>query len=220
MMRAISQAIAICCFLIFLPTGSANAQVQDFSAYDLSTKDGVNAAREAMAGRQLDEHSKNCVRLDKDLAGIAVVGGFAYDYGCRFSGVFVKTRYFGKDDPGLSQAALDALGWTAANQKQREQLALAWVEKGLLAFFNVVSEKNQDFANRSFQSPQATSKSKGETIVALWILMPSGRSRAEVINCANSNSPLRAVYPTPSRVKPLALIRAATADRRPRAPRP
>jgi hypothetical protein len=177
MKRSISQAIAICCFLIFLPTKSASAQTQDFSQYDLSTKDGVNAAREAMAGRKLDDHSKNCVRLDKDLIGIAVVGGFAYDYGCRLSGVFVKTRYFGKDDPGLSRAALDALGWKTANQKQREKLAQAWVEKGLLAFLTVVSEKNQDFANHSFHSSQATSKPNGETFVTLWILLPSGRSR-------------------------------------------
>ena len=175
-MKFFSQAaIAVC--LLSLGMIAAEAQTPDLSQFDLSTREGVNAAREAIAGRKLDDRSRNCVRLDKDLIGIAVVGGFAYDYGCRFSGVFVKARYFGQDDPGLSQAALDALGWKTANQKQREKLAQAWVEKGLLAFLTVVSETNQDFANRSFQSPQATSKSNGETIVTLWIRMPSGRSR-------------------------------------------
>jgi hypothetical protein len=154
-----------------------SAQTPDLSQFDLSTKEGVNAAREAIAGRKLDDRTRNCVRLSKDLMGIAVVGSFAYDYGCRLSGVFVKTRYFGKDDPGLSQAVLDALGWKTANQKQREQLAQVWVEKGLIAFLTVVSDTNQDFANRAFQSSQTASQPNGEVVVTLWIRMPVGRSR-------------------------------------------
>jgi hypothetical protein len=169
-------AIAICLLSSFGAIAVA-AQTPDLSHFDLSTKEGVNAAREAIAGRKLDDRSRNCIRLDKDLIGIAVVGSFAYDYGCRLSGVFVKTQYLGKDDPGLSQAALGALGWKTANQKQREQLAQVWVEKGLLAFLNVVSETTPDFANHSFQAPQAASQSNGETVVTVWIRMPVGRSR-------------------------------------------
>jgi len=56
---------------------------QDLSQFDLSTNDGVNAAREAIAGKPLDDRSKKCIRRDASLPGIVVVGGFAFDYGCR-----------------------------------------------------------------------------------------------------------------------------------------
>lgn len=167
-------AITICLLSSF---GAIAAQTPDLSQFDLSTKEGVNAARDAIAGTKIDDRSRNCVRLDKDLMGIAVVGSFAYDRGCRFSGIFVKTQYLGNDDSGLSQAALAALGWKTANQKQREQLAQVWVQKGLLAFHEVVTETKPDFANHSFQAPQAASQPDGKTVVTLWIRMPVGRSR-------------------------------------------
>jgi hypothetical protein len=167
-------AITICLLSSF---GAIAAQTPDLSQFDLSTKEGVNAARDAIAGAKIDDRSRNCVRLDKELMGIAVVGSFAYDRGCRFSGIFVKTQYLGNDDSGLSQAALAALGWKTANQKQREQLAQVWVEKGLLAFHEVVTETKPDFANHSFQAPHAASQPDGETVVTLWIRMPMGRSR-------------------------------------------
>jgi hypothetical protein len=170
------NAIVLCLLSSFSALAIA-AQTPDLLQFDLSTKEGVNAAREAIAGKKLDDRSRNCVRLDKELIGIAVVGSFAYDRGCRLSGVFVKTRYFENDDSGLSQAALAALGWKAANQKQREQLAQVWVEKGLLAFLTVLSETNQDFAGRTFQSPHSSSQPNGEILVTLWIRMPAGRSR-------------------------------------------
>ena len=176
-MKLLFQTAIVTCSLSSFGAIAIAAQTPDLSQFDLSTKEGVNAAREAIAGRKLDDRSKNCVRLDKDLIGIAVVGSFAYDYGCRLSGAFVKTRYVGKDDPGLSRAALEALGWKTANQKQREQLARAWVENGWLAFLTVVSDTNQDFANRAFQSPATASQPNGEVFVTLWIRMPVGRSR-------------------------------------------
>jgi hypothetical protein len=169
-------AIVLCLLSSFGAIGIA-AQTPDLSQFDLSAKEGVNAAREAITGKKLDDRSRNCVRLDKELIGIAVVGSFAYDRGCRLSGVFVRTRYFENDDPGLSQAALEALGWKAVNQKQREQMAQVWVEKGLLAFLDVVTETKPDFANHSFQAPQVASQPDGETVVTLWIRLPVGRSR-------------------------------------------
>jgi hypothetical protein len=174
--KLLFQTAIVICLLGFGAIRIA-AQAPDLSQFDLSTKEGVNAAREALAGRTLDDRSRNCVRFNKDLIGIAVVGSFAYDRGCRFSGVFVQTQYLGQDDPGLSQAAFAALGWKAANQKQREQLAKVWVEKGLLAFFDVVTETRPDFANHSFQAPQVASEPDGEIVVTLWIHMPVGRSR-------------------------------------------
>ena len=150
---------------------------QDLSKFDLSTDAGVTAAREAIAGKPLDERSKNCVRRDASLPGIVVVGGFAFDYGCRLQGAFIKSSYVGVDDKLLSRNALEALGWKTANRQQRETLAQAWVAKGLLGFLSVLSAKNEHFAEHSFQPPQSTTNSAGETVVMLWMRLPSGRVR-------------------------------------------
>lgn len=176
-MKLITQAAIAICFLLSLRMGAVEAQTPDLSRFDLSTRDGINAAREALAGKKLDDRSKNCVHMDSDLPGVVAVGNFAYDRGCRFEGVFVKSHYFGKDDASLSRNALDVLGWKTANPKQREKLAHAWVENGLLGFLTVLSEKNADFADHSFHAPQAISKRNGETVVTLWIRLPSGRTR-------------------------------------------
>jgi hypothetical protein len=156
---------------------AAITAAQDLSQFDLSTNDGVNAAREAIAGKPLDERSKNCIRRHASLPGMVVVGGFAYDYGCRLQGVFMKSSYVRVDDKSMSRSALEALGWKTANQQQREVLAQAWVVKGILGFVSVLSAKNEHFAEHSFQTPQASTNSDGETVVTLWLRLPSGRVR-------------------------------------------
>ena len=158
--------------MTYLLMCSAYARGQDLSRYDLSTNEGVNAAREAISGKKLDEYSKNCVRRNSDLPQIVAVGGFAFDLGCYFQGVFVGSHYFEKDDVALSKKALDALGWKTANREQREKLARLWVENGLLPFSRVLAQKNEDFQNRPFQPPQAISKENGDIIVTLWISLP------------------------------------------------
>ena len=156
---------------------AAITPAQDLSQFDLSTNDGVNAAREAIAGKPLDDRSKNCIRRHASLPGMVVVGGFAFDYGCRLQGVFIKSSYVGVDDKSMSRSALEALGWKAANQQHREALAQAWVVKGLLGFVSVLSARNEHFAEHSFQPPQAATNSDGETVVTLWMRLPSGRVR-------------------------------------------
>ena len=156
---------------------AAITPAQDLSQFDLSTNDGVNAAREAIAGKPLDDRSKRCIHRDRSLAGIVVVGGFAFDYGCRLQGVFIKSSYVGVDDKSMSRSALEFLGWKTANQQQREALAQAWVADGLLGFLTVLSAKNEHFAEHSFQVPQASTNSDGETVVTLWMRLPSGRVR-------------------------------------------
>lgn len=156
---------------------AAITPAQNLSQFDLSTNDGVNAARESIAGKPLDDRSKRCIRRDPSLPGIVVVGGFAFDYGCRLQGVFINSSYVGVEDKSMSRPALEALGWKTANQQQREGLAKAWVAKGLLGFLNVLSAKNEHFADRSFQAPQAATNGNGETAVTLWLRLPSGRVR-------------------------------------------
>jgi len=153
------------------------APAQDLSQFDLSTDEGVNAAREAVAGKTLDERSKHCIHRDTSLPGIVVVGGFAFDYGCRLQGVFIKSSYVGTDDKSLSRSALEALGWKTAKQPQRKKLAQAWVQEGLLGFLTVVSDENEHFAGHTFQPPQTITGAGGETVVTLWIRLPSGRTR-------------------------------------------
>lgn len=164
-------------FILGLLTSACPVQGQDLSRFDLSTNEGVNAAREAVNGKPVDDRSKRCLRRDKSLSGIVIVGNFAYDYGCRLEGVFIASRYLTTRDKGLSKAALEELGWKAANQQQREALAQAWVAKGLLGFSEVVSEKPEDFADHPFQSPAVVTRANGETAVTLWVRLPSGRSR-------------------------------------------
>lgn len=156
---------------------AATASAQDLSQFDLSTNDGVNAAREAIGGKKIDERSRNCIRRHPSLPGMVVVGGFAYDYGCRLQGVFINASYAGVDDQAMSRHALEALGWKTASQQQREGFAQAWVANGLLGFLRVLSAKNEHFANHSFQPPQAITKD-GETVVTLWMRLPSGRARS------------------------------------------
>lgn len=154
----------------------AFSQGRDASQYDLSTKEGVATALEALTGKKIDQKSLTCIRRDRELP-LVVVGSFAFDRGCMFDGVFVSARYFAKNDTALSEGVLDILGWKAANQEQREKLVQTWVVKGLLAFVTVLHKKNEDFQNRSFQPPQVVSKEGGEISITLWLRMPSGRVR-------------------------------------------
>lgn len=164
--------LGLCSSLCF----AAAVHGQDLSKFDLSTNDGVNAAREAIAGKQLDDRSKRCIHRVNSLPGIVVVGGFAFDYGCRLQGAFVNSQYLTVDHKGLSRAVLDSVGWKTVDQPQRENFANAWVAKGLLAFLTVVSIKNADFANHSFQPPQTSTRAEGAVAVTLWVRLPSGRA--------------------------------------------
>lgn len=170
------QALTLICLLGLLISASV-IRGQDLSRFDLSTNEGVNAAREAVTGKPVDDRSKRCLRRDKSLSGIVMVGNFAYDYGCRLEGAFIGSRYLTARDKGLSKAALEELGWKAANQQQREALAQAWVMKGLLGFSEVPSEKPEDFGGHPFQAARVVTRADGETAVTLWVGLPSGRSR-------------------------------------------
>ncbi len=170
------RAFTLLCLLGLLISASV-IRGQDLSKFDLSTNEGVNAAREAVTGKPVDDRSKRCVRRDDSLAKVVMVGNFAYDYGCRLEGAFIGSRYLTARDKDLSKAALEELGWKAANQKQREALSAAWVAKGLLGFSEVLSEKPEDFGSHPFQTTQVITRVNGETVVTLWVRLPSGRSR-------------------------------------------
>jgi len=169
--------VAVSLAVVLLASAVSPSQGQDASQFDLSTNGGVNAAREALAGRKLDSHSLNCLRRGKTLPIIAV-GSFAFDWGCRFDGVFVKSRLFKPGEEQTWKEALDLLGWPTANTSEREKLALAWIEESWLAFIRVVTEKNEDFTKPAFQPPMVITNANGEVVVTLWT-NPPGRGRVK-----------------------------------------
>jgi hypothetical protein len=168
-------AVSLACFLTI--PALVFSQGQDASQFDLSTNAGVNAARAAMNGKTLDTRSGNCIRRGKSLS-IITVGTFAFDLGCRFEGVFVKSRYFKTGETETWKDAIDLLGWQTLSATERESLALAWVRETWMAFLRVLTEKNEDLQDRPFKPPSAVSNDAGEIVVSLWINPPPrGRVR-------------------------------------------
>ena len=155
------------------------------SQSDLSTDSAVLAELQRIADAKLEALGKTagrklearfvCIKRLKESAEIIVIGGFAYDRGCRFQGVFVNSSYFEKDDAALSKNALAALGWEKAPKREREMLAKFWVEKGLVPFFTVLYTKDKELNDQAFQPPQVVSTETGEIKVTLWVRLPRGR---------------------------------------------
>jgi hypothetical protein len=148
---------------------------QDLSRYDLSTDEGLTAAREAVSGKRLGAYSKGCVRRSPDLPNIIVVGSFAHDRGCAFHGVFIDSSYFEGEASDVSRRALNALGWETSDAGRREELARLWVERGLLSFVTVLARKSEDFPIRRFQPPRAITTKDGDIVVTVWVRLPPGR---------------------------------------------
>lgn len=151
-----------------VPAGCIRAQ-----AIDLSTDEAVLKQIGKQKNKKFSPDDV-CIERLKESASVIVIGFFANDVGCRFDGAFVDSQYFEKNDAALSKNALAAFGWEKAPRREREMLADYWVEKGLLAFFTVHREKNEDFQNREFQPPRAVTKENGETVVTQWVQLPSG----------------------------------------------
>jgi len=152
---------------------SSCANGQDYSSYDLTTIERVNAAREAKSGKPLDTGSKDCVVISKELPDIILLGSFASDRGCELSGAIIKKQGF-STDKDISKIALENLGWKNADAQAQKKLALNWVQFGLLAFENPLTQPAEDFTGQSFQMPQAVSKEDGSITVSLWVRRPSG----------------------------------------------
>jgi hypothetical protein len=159
------------------------------SNLDLSTNEGVLAELQRRLDAKGEELGKKggskiearfvCIQRLKESAKIIVIGGFAYDRGCRLQGGFVNSRYFEKDDPAWSKNALAMLGWEKAPKREREMLAKFWVEKGLLPFFTVLYTKDKELNDHAFHAPQVVSTETGEIKVTLWLRLPSGKRREQ-----------------------------------------
>jgi hypothetical protein len=172
-MKPVTRLLAIITLFMCL----TRAGGQDLSRYDLSTDEGLTAAREAVSGKQLGAYSKGCVRRSPDLPNIIVVGSFAHDRGCAFQGAFIDSSYFEGEMSEVSQKALHALGWERSGAGRREELARLWVEKGLLSFVTVLAREGGDFPVGRFQPPRAITTKDGEIVVSVWVRLPPGRRK-------------------------------------------
>jgi hypothetical protein len=128
---------------------------------DLSTDEGVLAALQKMidaknavstGDKKLNtkrqtasrlEAKDICIKRVKETAKIIVIGFFRTDAGCHFDGAFIDSQYYEREVSDVSKIALAALDWEKASQKERENLAKIWVERGLLVF---ASLSNQSLA--------------------------------------------------------------------------
>ena len=124
---------------------------------------------------------KICIQRQNEFAEIIIIGFIRSDYGCLLEGVFVNGSYY-LDGEDLSKNAFHRLGWKSMNRIRREKLAKFWVEKVLLAFYDVLYTKDKDFPRenratyrggippkiREFHPPRVTTKKDGETVVTLW----------------------------------------------------
>ena len=161
-MKNLAQVLIAFLFLPCLLTSCAKAQ-----ARDLLTDQAVRDALAKISG--FKSMGNLCIKRMSESAKIILIGNHANDRDCRIDGAFIDSRYLPETDAAFSKTALAALGWNAANQEQREQLAGLWVEKGLLAFYTVLYEKHKDFTVRTgFHPPQIASAKNGETSVSLW----------------------------------------------------
>jgi hypothetical protein len=171
----LKKAFGIYLSLIFIMAFSACAGGQDFSGYDLSTDEGLNAARESRLGKKPGDYSKGCLKRPEELPEIILVGTFAHDRGCMLEGAFVKKYFLSAREENLSRAALKSLGWQKAGSEKREQMALKWTRFGLLAFGGYpLLTANEDFGDRDFQAPQARATGDNGVTVTLWTRRPSG----------------------------------------------
>ena len=167
------------------------AKVATQSHLDLSTDEAVYAelqkirdAKNERLGLTNKTGSKIearfvCIKRFTESLRVIVIGFFAYDRGCRLDGVFVDSSYIETADPELSRRSLEALGWQNAVQPARESLAKLWVEKGLLAFRNVVYQPNDSLTAERVFPPQAASAADGVITVKLWVRDDPGMRRGK-----------------------------------------
>lgn len=143
----------------------------------ISTGDERLDAKRRAAGKL--EKKDVCIERLKESEEIIVIGFFRNDYGCRFEGAFVNSRFYEKTEIELHKTALDALGWQKANQTERERIAKILVEKVLLAFFTVFQTKPKDYLSDAFHAPKAVTTETDEVKVSGWYQKPPGmRSKA------------------------------------------
>jgi hypothetical protein len=134
---------------------------------DLSTNEQVAAALSVIEKREVKKDAL-CLSRPKDLPTVIVVGHWVNDGGCFHDGVFVNGKFIGPQD---TRRGLEALGWLEASKKEKERLALLWVENVLIHFgASFVTEENSEDQHKS--PPVTRTASNGTITIKLWVLSP------------------------------------------------
>ncbi|MCA9917058.1 MAG: PD40 domain-containing protein [Anaerolineales bacterium] len=140
--------------------------------YDLTNSEGIQEAYEAIT-RDRVEADDYCFKPIRDLEDVAIIGTFAYDYGCMFNEAIVVEEL--GDVADMTQPALLHNGW--ADPAKRETLAQIWAEDGLLAEFGIINSENEDFLKPDalpFSSPTLETRLNGDIEYTLWVGEPAG----------------------------------------------
>ena len=140
--------------------------------YDLTSSEGIQDAYEAITRDRVEE-DEYCFQPIRDLEDVAIIGTFAYDYGCMFNEAIVIDEL--GDVADMTQVALLHNGWD--DPAKRETLAQIWAEDGLLAEFSTVNSENEDFLKPDalpFAPPTVTTQENGNIELTMWVREPAG----------------------------------------------
>lgn len=135
-------------------------------------KSEVIALYEEYSGKEIKNERNLCVRKARNFTGVAALGSFAYDRGCRGNEMIFGEKI--GTIPDLTSEALHYYNWQ--EEAQRETLSLNWTVEVLYAWYSVMNKTNEDFELSSTPDFSAPQSQKIENIweVTLWLREPTG----------------------------------------------
>jgi hypothetical protein len=130
---------------------------------EISFREAKRRAIEATTGEPAEPIGRRQRCASRPMDGVIVLGSFAHDRGCRFTGVFVGERYY-RDRRAAAAAFLESYDWAAASERERESTAKD-IARHLL------------FVMRNARNVEATTDPNGSVRVDLETVPPSGMRR-------------------------------------------
>lgn len=153
-------------FLFTTMTCQAQEEMKDLE------KSEIIALYEEYSGKQIKNERNLCVRKARNFTGVAALGSFAYDRGCRGNELIVGEKIGVIKD--LTSETLHYFNWE--DQSQRENLSLNWTLEVVYAWYSVMNKPNEDFElsnTPNFSAPQSQ-KVEDTWEVILWLREPAG----------------------------------------------
>lgn len=129
----------------------------------ISFREARRRAIEATTGEPAERIGERQRCAARPLDGVIVLGSFAHDRGCRFSGAFVGETYH-RERQAAAEAFLATYDWAAASEREREATAKGVGRHLLYAMLNA-------------RSVEATTRDDGSVRVDLETVPPSGMRR-------------------------------------------
>ena len=164
-------------FLVVSCKGSTAADKEDPPVYQVSNREQVHEAMEAIQQREYDQGDV-CASFPDTLPGLVVAGVFAHNRGCKTVGYFFEGVFFsGSDD--IAEVVLPALGWKK-DDATRKKLAMAWITHVMYATSDIVTD--EEAAARlgdGYHVPRLEAHADGGLVVTFWMQVESGKSRKD-----------------------------------------